>query len=65
MAKFEEAIARKQKNIFVCRTCKSKIRAPSLRCHNKKLAAENVVQKNFDQKERSELLTKKEVYLDV
>ncbi|MFH1276274.1 MAG: 50S ribosomal protein L40e [Candidatus Woesearchaeota archaeon] len=31
MVKFEEAIARKMKNIFVCRLCKSKIRAPSLK----------------------------------
>jgi ribosomal protein L40E len=31
MGKFEEAVARRQKNIFVCKTCKSKIRAPSLK----------------------------------
>jgi len=31
MAKFEEAINRKQKNIFVCKLCKAKVRAPSLR----------------------------------
>lgn len=29
MAKFEEAEARLFKNIFVCKKCKSKIRAPS------------------------------------
>ncbi len=31
MAKFEEAMARFMKNIFVCKTCKSKVRAPSLK----------------------------------
>ena len=31
MAKFEEAIARKFKNIFVCRSCKRKVRAPNLK----------------------------------
>ncbi len=31
MAKFPEAEARLFKNVFVCRTCKSKIRAQSLK----------------------------------
>lgn len=31
MVKFEEAAARIMKNIFVCRICKAKIRAPSLK----------------------------------
>ncbi|MBS3123847.1 hypothetical protein J4437_04400 [Candidatus Woesearchaeota archaeon] len=31
MVKFEEAGARLLKNIFVCRVCKSKLRAPSLK----------------------------------
>ncbi|MBN1544789.1 50S ribosomal protein L40e [Candidatus Woesearchaeota archaeon] len=31
MAKFDEAAARKFRNIFVCRRCKSKIRAPNLK----------------------------------
>ncbi len=31
MAKFEEAINRKFRNVFVCRRCKSKIRAPNLK----------------------------------
>jgi len=31
MGKFAEANARLMKNIFVCRTCKSKIRSPSLK----------------------------------
>tara|TARA_Y100000034_G_C6535915_1_gene231056 strand:- start:305 stop:466 length:162 start_codon:yes stop_codon:yes gene_type:complete len=31
MAKFPEAKARLQTNIFVCRTCKTKIRAPNMK----------------------------------
>jgi ribosomal protein L40E len=31
MVKFEEANARYFRNIFVCRTCKSKVRAPNLK----------------------------------
>ncbi len=31
MAKFEEANQRKFQNIFVCKKCKSKIRAPNLK----------------------------------
>ena len=31
MAKFEEAAVRKFRNIFVCRRCGSKIRAPNLK----------------------------------
>ncbi len=31
MAKFDEAAARKFTNIFVCRRCKSKVRAPNLK----------------------------------
>jgi len=31
MGKFEEAGERTMKNIFVCKVCKSKIRAPSLK----------------------------------
>ncbi|NQV91063.1 hypothetical protein HQ489_01170 [Candidatus Woesearchaeota archaeon] len=30
-SKFPEAIDRLQKNIFVCRNCKTKLRAPSLK----------------------------------
>ena len=30
MAKFDEAAARKFTNIFICRKCKSKVRAPNL-----------------------------------
>ena len=38
MAKFEEAEARLFKNIFVCKKCKSKIRAPSLKVFASKVA---------------------------
>lgn len=31
MAKFDEAADRKFKNVFVCRRCKSKVRAPNLK----------------------------------
>ncbi|MFC1742175.1 hypothetical protein ACFL3V_06580 [Nanoarchaeota archaeon] len=31
MAKFDEAAIRKFTNIFICRRCKSKIRAPNLK----------------------------------
>ncbi len=31
MVKFEEATARLLRNVFVCRSCKSKIRAPNLK----------------------------------
>ena len=31
MVKFDEAAARKFQNIFICRRCKSKIRAPNLK----------------------------------
>ena len=31
MVKFEEAINRKLKDVFVCKSCKSKIRSPSLK----------------------------------
>ena len=31
MAKFQEAMARLFRNIFVCRKCKTKIRAPSIK----------------------------------
>jgi len=47
MVKFQEAEARLFRNIFVCRKCKSKIRAPNLKvvagkircrkCHSKAL----------------------------
>ena len=37
MAKFEEAMNRIMKNIFVCRSCKSKVRAPSLKVSQSKI----------------------------
>ena len=38
MAKFPEAQARKIANVFVCRKCKSKIRAPSLKVSQEKIS---------------------------
>ncbi|MBD3248923.1 50S ribosomal protein L40e [Candidatus Woesearchaeota archaeon] len=38
MAKFEEAEKRKQRNIFVCRKCKSKIRASSMKVSQGKVS---------------------------
>lgn len=38
MVKFPEAQARKIKDIFVCRKCKSKIRAPSLKVSQGKVS---------------------------
>ncbi|MBU0459188.1 MAG: 50S ribosomal protein L40e [Nanoarchaeota archaeon] len=37
MVKFEEAGKRLQKNIFVCKNCKSKIRASSLKVSQSKI----------------------------
>lgn len=41
MVKFEEANVRIMKNIFVCRVCKSKIRAPSLKVSQGKVKCRN------------------------
>ncbi len=38
MAKFPEAEARMFKNMFVCRRCKSKIRAPNIKVIQKKIS---------------------------
>ncbi len=38
MVKFEEATARLIKNVFVCKSCKSKIRAPSLKVSQGKVS---------------------------
>ncbi|MBU0470651.1 MAG: hypothetical protein KKA62_04735 [Nanoarchaeota archaeon] len=35
--KFEEAIKRNQTNIFVCKDCKAKVRAPSLKVSQGKI----------------------------
>ncbi|HLC90729.1 MAG TPA: 50S ribosomal protein L40e [Candidatus Nanoarchaeia archaeon] len=37
MVKFEEAMARKLMNVFVCRLCKSKVRASSLKVSQGKI----------------------------
>tara|TARA_Y100000310_G_C20265345_1_gene615535 strand:- start:115 stop:276 length:162 start_codon:yes stop_codon:yes gene_type:complete len=52
MAKFEEAIARKQKNIFVCRTCKSKTRVPSLKVAQKKASCRKCSSKKLRPKRK-------------
>ncbi|MEK6968938.1 MAG: 50S ribosomal protein L40e [Nanoarchaeota archaeon] len=39
--KFEEATNRNLKNIFVCRACKAKIRAPSLKVSQGKVKCRN------------------------
>lgn len=41
MVKFEEAGARKVRGIFVCRVCKAKIRAPSLKVSQGKVKCRN------------------------
>jgi ribosomal protein L40E len=45
MVKFEEANARLMKNIFVCRRCKSKRRAPMLKVLAGKIACRNCTSK--------------------
>ncbi|HLD73212.1 MAG TPA: hypothetical protein VJA23_06540 [Candidatus Nanoarchaeia archaeon] len=52
MTKFEEALARKQKNIFVCRSCKAKIRAPSLKVAQKKISCRNCSSKTLRPKRK-------------
>ncbi|MEK6899974.1 MAG: hypothetical protein AABX05_02510 [Nanoarchaeota archaeon] len=39
--KFEEALGRTIKNVFVCKICKSKIRAPSLKVSQGKVKCRN------------------------
>jgi len=38
MVKFEEAQNRMIRNVFICRKCKSKIRAPSLKVSQNKIS---------------------------
>ncbi|MCK5281922.1 MAG: 50S ribosomal protein L40e [Nanoarchaeota archaeon] len=38
MAKFPEAEARRFHNVFVCRVCKSKIKAPNMKVIQEKIA---------------------------
>jgi ribosomal protein L40E len=52
MVKFEEAAARKMRNIFVCRVCKAKIRAPSLKVSQKKVKCRNCNSKKLRPKRR-------------
>jgi len=37
MVKFTEAHSRKIKNVFICKKCKSKVRAPSLKVSQEKI----------------------------
>ncbi|MBI2146524.1 50S ribosomal protein L40e [Candidatus Woesearchaeota archaeon] len=41
MVKFEEAMERLIRNVFVCRSCKAKIRAPSLKVSQGKVRCRN------------------------
>jgi ribosomal protein L40E len=52
MVKFEEAGARKLKNVFVCRSCKSKIRAPSLKVSQKKISCRKCSSKKLRPKRK-------------
>jgi len=47
MVKFPEAEARKFKNIFVCRRCKSKIRAPNVKIIQEKVICRKCDSKDF------------------
>lgn len=52
MAKFDEAIARKFTNIFICRRCKSKIRAPNLKVLAGKISCRKCSSKQLKPKRR-------------
>jgi len=52
MVKFEEAAIRKQKNVFICRSCKSKIRAPSLKVAQKKVSCRSCDSKKLRPKRK-------------
>ncbi|MBS3117120.1 hypothetical protein J4421_06005 [Candidatus Woesearchaeota archaeon] len=41
MVKFEQAAVRLMRNVFVCRNCKTKIRAPSLKVSQGKVKCRN------------------------
>tara|TARA_Y100000310_G_scaffold302635_1_gene340144 strand:+ start:6226 stop:6390 length:165 start_codon:yes stop_codon:yes gene_type:complete len=47
MAKFPEATSRMHKNIFVCKKCKSKIRAPIQKIMLKKISCRRCKAKHF------------------
>ncbi|MBW2972227.1 50S ribosomal protein L40e [Candidatus Woesearchaeota archaeon] len=52
MAKFDEAAARKFRNIFVCRRCKSKTRAPNLKVLAGKISCRKCGSKTLKPKRR-------------
>lgn len=52
MAKFDEAVARKFKNIFVCRRCKSKVRATNLKVIAGKISCRKCSSKTLKPKRR-------------
>jgi ribosomal protein L40E len=52
MVKFEEATARKLKDVFVCRICKAKLRAPSLKVSQKKVSCRHCNSKKLRPKRR-------------
>jgi ribosomal protein L40E len=52
MVKFEEANQRKVRGIFVCRRCKAKIRAPSLKVSQGKISCRNCAGKKLRPKRK-------------
>ena len=52
MVKFDEAAARKFQNIFICRRCKSKIRAPNLKVIAGKISCRKCDSKQLKPKRR-------------
>lgn len=52
MAKFQETEARLFKNVFVCKDCKAKIRAPILKVLQKKIACRKCGSKNLRPKRK-------------
>ncbi|MEK6845263.1 MAG: 50S ribosomal protein L40e [Nanoarchaeota archaeon] len=52
MVKFEEAGARLIRNVFVCRNCKAKIRAPSLKVSQKKVSCRKCKSKKLKPKRK-------------
>ncbi len=52
MVKFEEAAARIMKDIFVCRNCKSKTRAPSLKVSQGKVSCRKCSSKKLRPKRK-------------
>ncbi|MBI4981063.1 50S ribosomal protein L40e [Candidatus Woesearchaeota archaeon] len=52
MVKFEEATARRIRGIFVCKVCKAKIRAPSLKVAQKKISCRKCNSKKLKPKRK-------------